>query len=241
MDARDIPKNIARNRHENEMYKNHTLYIKGDTWEQYCFATLFRVLREHIGDDQRYLDEVFYLLDMDGNWFNHKALIADLQDLFGGYFKITMHLSGYRRYRWIKIVAKDYPHWSFIWGGLYLMLTILREMDSMWMNTVWRFFKNPAKDNKNRFTTWLETMTEFTIKRPTYDIHNNLQMYAGENYYSRDAISKWIKDYLKTIKKIWGTKRVWSKDSKTRLANRNWNGIYQTLTYNFFVGLLKDN
>lgn len=236
MQASDITKNIARTRHEAELGSFHTLYIKGDIYNEHCFATLFRLLRTHIFEQPDYLNEVFYLLDVSSNWFNHRALIADLQDLFGGYFMITMHLSGYKKYKWIKIVARNNPpHWSIIWGGLYLMLTILREVDSRWLMLVWKFRNDPGPNNPQKFTTWQSTMCEFTTRHPPYDVYDKFYGRYGA------ALDTYIKTYLKNIKLIWGTKRKWDKDSVIKMNSRSWTGVYQTVVYNSFVDLAKNN
>lgn len=237
MQAADIPKNIARGRHEIELGDRHTLYVNGETYNEHCFATLFRQFRNHMFDNIHYLDEVFYLLDVNSNHFNHRALIADLQDLFGGYFTITMHLSGYKNYKWIKIVTKNNPpHWSFTWGGLYLMLTILREVDSRWKNMVWRFRANPEIRIDAKFDTWQDVMLAFTIKRPPYDVHDSFWGYQIEG-----KLEQHLKTYLKNIKLIWGTKHKWTKDSVIKMIDKRWHLNYQTAVYDFFAPLTRAN
>ncbi len=186
----------------------HQKHILADV----CFARLYSRITEQKSNGKA-KSNMQYLLRYEvgpgKRTFAYKKLIAELNELFGTYFKISMHLSGRKAAKIINIKEKKkFPHITMKYAAYLLLMVLLRAIDGEFFAR-WR--ANAQKFNLP-INNWFDIIFHYyaTIGIWGHGINDTVgnlgqQYHTNKTVGSKKLFEASIKHYLDTLQKAFGS------------------------------------
>jgi hypothetical protein len=206
-------------------------FIGKEHIKDYCFASLFRILRErHLS--QLYATRMLLYFNRNETIFDYNTIFNELNIVFGGMFTITRYYSGSRTQRIIDIKSDEKAHNILRWMGLYLMASIIRTMD-MKFYSQWREAINDKRITRIENLRQLLAVGHNKISWIKSLCVNNIMSNSPQD-------SDYYDTFLSNMQSIFGVDGIYStvtnRDCST--AQSSFRGWYQQRITNYLFELL---
>jgi len=211
------------------------LIFNGRLFTDYCFARMFRRVREHSHKFESFQFILYF--DRKLNLFDYDSLHKELKKLFADYFHIIRYFSGKRKVRLISFDAKKkITPWQLWWFAIYLASCMLRLTDKVFERRWKEYFAESGR--KNPICTWNELIYLFHrhVYSPNvgYEINEKMArvgLRARGDHEGEIELKALVEDFLSKIQVVFGDGKKITKEMIEYINKKNLNQKYQTAVF----------